>query len=188
MSFATLEEAWGVPRFSADNARLSDDDHRPSDHGSPGHGSSGHGSPDHGSSGHGSSGHGRRRDPSRSFPRPFNGDLPDAPPRSEAEDTQTEETRRFLARTYARYGVQGLLRLMPREALPRLGGGRRHGGPGLWDAVARALSKPENVLFLLVAMFAVVVVWDALKPGAGAVQPSLASLHMSPFPLGTSSM
>ena len=197
MSFATIEEAWGVPRFSAGNApadhldrdRHDRDQDRSQDRGQ------GRGRDDHR---RGGGGHQRRRDPSRpggSFPRAFDsaddGFAPpvDAPPRSEAEDTDAENTRRFLARTYARYGVPGLLRVMPREALPHFGGARRR-GPGLWGAVVRALSKPEHVLFVLVALFALVVLWDALaRPAAAAaVQPSLASLHMSPFPLGTSSM
>lgn len=219
MSFATLEEAWGVPKFAAADSPPALLGGAPRVDG-----------PD------GAAWHPRHRRPTtaarqrwfgseRGEPRPRAAwagaagpldrpddaldrlddplDRPDDPlgpgsddrplgpvPRSEADAATVQETRRFLARTYARFGVPGLVRLLPREAAMEMGVPLRRDrlgvGDRIWNAILRALSTPETVLFFLLAAFAVVLLWERRE--AAPQLPSLASLHMAPFPLGTSSM
>ena len=201
MSFATLEEAWGVPKFAAADSppallgeapRVDGHHRRPTTAARRRWFGSERGKP-------------RPRDEWDSPLDRADGplDRPDGPlgpgsddrplgpvPRSEADAATVQETRRFLARTYARFGVPGLVRLLPREAAMEMGVPLRRDGLGvgdrIWNAILRALSTPETVLFFLLAAFAVVLLWERRE--AAPQLPSLASLHMAPFPLGTSSM
>ena len=214
MSFATLEEAWGVPKFAAADSppallgeapRVDGRHRRPttaarrrwfgSERGEPRPRDEWDGPQDR------ADGPLDRLDPLDRADGPP--DRPDGPlgpgsddrplgpvPRSEADAATVQETRRFLARTYARFGVPGLVRLLPREAAMEMGVPLRRDrlgvGDRIWNAVLRALSTPETVLFFLLAAFAVVLLWERRE--AAPQLPSLASLHMAPFPLGTSSM
>lgn len=100
-----------------------------------------------------------------------------------------QDTKRFVARTYARFGLPGVLRLLPREATAQLGGGRgrgrgRGGGRGAWDQIRTFVSCPEKMLFVLLCAFALLVVWDGLQATQAAnTAATLASLHMAPFPV-----
>lgn len=197
MSFATLEEAWGLPRFSAAAAAAAP---AGPDKGSP---AAGHPNP----AGHANRERGptnrRHRGPvadadvhgPATWSSPSGAADPLAGSRNEGtDDVEVQNARRFLARTYARFGVPGLMRLMPHRAVEEMGGvgGRGRHGPGakLWNALLRALAHPETLLFLLLCAFAAVVTWDALKsePCSSSLAPTMTSLHMSPFPLGTSNL
>lgn len=105
-------------------------------------------------------------------------------PRSASEDLDYQNTQRYLARAYARYGPGVLLKLLPPEAVRQLGAtaGRRRARRGGWDLRA-LLSKPEALLFVLILAFVGFVLWDAWSPRGGA-GPSMASLHMAPFSTG----
>jgi hypothetical protein len=116
-----------------------------------------------------------------------------------------QEAQRFVARVYTREGLEGVLRLMPREAARELDqaaggwssssrrgggwtsdGGRRprrdRGGAG-WAWLADFLACPEKVLLALLCLFAVLVAWDGWQAERTAhAAAALASLHMTPFP------
>ena len=105
--------------------------------------------------------------------------------------------RRALERVYRRSGVKGVVDLLPggvKGVLGLLPGRRKEAwaprqdgsGSGVWDWLRATMSNPDVILFLIAVAFAVLVFWDSAR-GAPS-PPSLASLHMSPFPLGTSAM
>lgn len=118
-------------------------------------------------------------------------------PRQEAALDTDEDAiaRRVLDRAYRQRGMAGVLALLPKRAARRHASGRRGrrsaGGRGgeVWEWLSDVLSDPDVVLFLLVASFIMLVAWGALRDATRPdVMPSLASLHMSPFPLGTSTI
>lgn len=107
--------------------------------------------------------------------------------RQPAEGDDEASARRVLELAYRRAGAKGVLALLPAAAvrgLSRRRSGRRR--PTIWAWLARTLADPDTVLFLLVLAFVVLVAWDGC--GSSDVVPSLTSLHMSPFALGTSAM
>lgn len=121
-----------------------------------------------------------------------------AAPEPATVDPEVRNAQALLARAYARYGVSGIHRLLPKEAVRDMSAKgrrrakrhrrhrRRHRRWELPD-----VSSPETLLFLLLAAFMLLVMWDSLKGGGGgtdALGPSLTSLQMSPFPLGTSAI
>lgn len=180
MSFATLEEAWGLASFEV----------APPPRGLP----EPRGPPEQ------QQHHRRPRAPAQpaqpaqpAEPRRFAlaAPAPQGYDKDDGEDTQP--TRRVLARTYARFGLEGVLRLMPREALQQLnrvaaarGGGGGGAGSRLWDDFVAFVSCPEKMLLLLLCAFALLVVWDGLQADHAAnAAASLASLHMAPFPTAT---
>lgn len=163
MSFATLEEAWGVrslvpPPPAAD---VADPPLPPS----------------------------RRLRASRGRPlRPHAAAVVDPD-----DDPDAQAVRRVLARAYEQYGPQGVARLLPPGAMLDIasvggGPGGRRGRRGCWRRwLARKLKKPETLLLVLLCAFALFVAWDATAARAAATAvPSLASLHMTPFSLGGS--
>ena len=118
-------------------------------------------------------------------------------PQREDDDTEIQNSRRFLARTYARFGLPGLLRLMPREATAQMGGGGgggrgRGARAGVWDSIVEFVTCPEKMLFMLLCAFAMLVVWDTWSSGSGGgvggsmEYQSLASLQPFPVMMGTS--
>lgn len=113
---------------------------------------------------------------------------PQLMPQREEDDATVQDTRRFMAQTYARFGLAGVLRLLPREATAQLaagqGGGRRGRGTDMWAQVRTFVSCPEKMLFVLLFAFALLVVWDSLQSEHAAnAAATLASLHMAPFPV-----
>ena len=115
------------------------------------------------------------------------------PPQLEdGDDIAVQNTRKFLARTYARYGTAGLMRLMPREAAGEVGRGmkgRRHRSAlgDLWDDAVKFVACPEKMLFVLLCIFAMLVVWDSWRSdSAASAAATMASMHMTPFPMGGS--
>lgn len=181
MTFASLEEAWGVPAFG-DAAR-------------PGP-FAGEGPPTQ-----------TQTKPVQAF------DPGETRGRTTAASVQDDEvvvTRGVLQRAYRDRGTAGVLSLLPAECQesmlqlqrspgrgemrgpgPRGGprGGRRRRRRPSWakrmgKSISRALSDPNVLLLIVVALFAVLVMWDS-KPAADTF-PSIASLHLSPFPLGGS--
>lgn len=84
------------------------------------------------------------------------------------------EVRRFLADQYAKYGIQGVLRVLPHQAASRLGNRRR--SDSLGDQVVRFLRSPEKLLLVLLAAFALLVFFDAKSP-------EVQLQHMHPFPM-----
>lgn len=176
MSFATLEEAWGMSSFDQPPLRQFDDSIEPA------------------SRRPATTPFTKMHKPSPAVPGPAPTDFAPAPqlmPRREEDDAAVQDTKRFLARTYARFGLPGLLRLLPREAAQQVrgggrgGGGWRGGGRGLWDEIVDFVSCPEKVLFLLLCAFALLVVWDGWQSESSAAQTAatLASLQMAPFPV-----
>ena len=112
-----------------------------------------------------------------------------AAPRRRAVPTDPDVAvaRRALDRAYRRAGTEGVLALLPRCVAKALR--RRRRERGAWAWLAGALADPDTVLFLLVLAFLALVIWDGCSGGASApadLAPTLTSLHMSPFPLGTS--
>lgn len=164
MSFATLEEAWGMstlgpvgpPVTAAPPPLLR---HRP-----------------------GRQPFSSLRQPGAADNLPGDGELP----RSASDDLDYQNTQRYLARAYARFGPGVLLKLMPPEAVRQLGvvASRRRVRRGGWNLRAM-LNKPEALLFVLILAFVGFVLWDAWSPRGGG-GPSMASLHMAPFSTGGS--
>jgi len=103
-----------------------------------------------------------------------------------ASDDAAAPIRRALAQAYGRYGMPGVLRLMPREAafeLKRFAREGRKCRKSLWRRLGKLLSNPDVLLLGLVLAFVAMVMWGARAEPA---MPAMTSLHMSPFPLGTS--
>lgn len=174
MSFATLEEAWGLPAFDAAPAALTAAPYPAAPAGPP--------------AAHRQARPRFNRTPFSELndpePLPHDSFAPAPQPRREEDDLVIRETRRFLARAYARYGMAGVLRLLPPEAVGQMGKQRRRGGGGgaggLWGQLVVFLSSPEKMLLTLLCIFAVLVVWDNWQSQqAAASAASLASLHMS---------
>ena len=181
MSFATLEEAWGVPNFTANPPPL-----RAAE----------------------AAAAGRRRQRQRGPKRDQRGSgagfglpagsrgrgavefapAPQLTPQREDEAVELQNARKLLARTYARYGAAGVARLLPREAAEdlQLGLDRKAGGAALWTKIVRFMSCPEKMLFVLLCAFALLVLWDTWSTQSAAhTAATLASLHMAPFPSTT---
>lgn len=180
MSFATLEEAWGMPSLT-----------QQADVGPAGFGSrgltQGPSPPQHQKMQRRQ----RRRRPagggSLSPPTPF-APAPQLMPTREDDETEVQNSRRFLARTYARFGLPGVLRLLPREATAQIGSGHTGGGggAGVWKSIVDFVTCPEKMLFVLLCAFAMLVVWDTWNGSGGGVEytQSLSSLtSMQPFPV-----
>lgn len=98
-------------------------------------------------------------------------------------DAGAIEARDYLMRAYAKFGLEGVVQLLPRQAvvaLARGGGGRgttgRGGGFGSW--LADLVSSPEKVLVLLLAVFALVLLMDRSSAPA-----DMGLAHMHPFPM-----
>jgi hypothetical protein len=174
MAFASLEEAWGVPSLEGPGGAAVDLRHERQPPGQP-------------------PGQPPERTPFARMARPRaapdDGDLlapadlaPPAPARD--ADADLAGARRLLEATYDRYGLPGLLRLLPRRATSALRRKCRRGGGGVWRGIRRLLSSADAVLVVLVAAFVALALWDTR---AAPAVPPLTSLHMSPFPLGTSS-
>lgn len=191
MSFATLEEAWGVPTLGHAESGFAVGGMQgpvaplpPKRQQRPAH---------------------RRRQQRRRRPPPHVGlgsnargraDFAPAPelmPSSGEDDVQIQNTRRFLAQTYARFGTPGVLRLLPPPALGELsaavggGGGalgRRGGGHGgFFGDLKKFFASPEKVLFLLLCAFALLVVWDNWHSSqAAAAAATMASMQLTAFP------
>lgn len=109
----------------------------------------------------------------------------DLVPGSASDDLDFQNTQRYLARTYAKYGTGVLLKLMPPEAMRALGHHNRRRSMrwgGGWN-VRRMLGKPTTLLFMLITVFVLFVLWDSWSSSSSgaAAGPSLASLHMAPF-------
>jgi len=161
MSFATLEEAWGLPALEQRHPRAE-----------PARGAE-------------KTPFSKQARPSP-LPDAHRGDFAPAPqlmPRSEHDDAAVLEARRILAQTYARFGAAGVLRLLPREAVAdlRRGGAAGGGGARFWDGVVEFVSCPEKMLFVLLCAFALLVVWDGWQTSQAAHSAAaLASLHMAP--------
>lgn len=176
MSFATLEEAWGVrslvpPPAAAEPPEAAADLPPPVGRG----------------------GKLRRRPWSKTRPPGARDEAAAyAPaPAPVDDDADAQALRRLLARAYGRYGPQGVARLLPPGAMldiANAGGGHRGGGRRSWRRwLARVFRKPETLLLVLLCAFALFVAWDAVSArGGAAAVPSLASLHMTPFSLGGS--
>lgn len=115
--------------------------------------------------------------------------VPQMMPQREDDDTEVQNSRRFLARTYARFGLPGVLRLLPREAAAQMGSlaGGKGAGSKVWDSIVEFVTCPEKMLFMLLCAFAILVVWDTWHTPSGGVEytpASLASLtNMQPFPV-----
>lgn len=150
MSFATLEEAWGVPGFSNPARPVADasrDAHRDASRDAHRHGDF--------------------------------APAPQLLPRAEADDAAAEEARRVLARAYARHGVAGVLRLLPSDAAARLGPGRGDGlWADVADFVS-CPEKVLFVLLCAFALLVVWDGWHASQAARNAVA-SLQSLQMTP--------
>lgn len=178
MSFATLEEAWGVPTLGGggggfatggfgaavppQKAQLSRIRRRRPLRRRVGQGSNARGRPEF--------------SVSASAQPP-----PELMPSRQDDDVQVMNTRRFLAQTYSRFGALGVARLLPPPALQELCLARRGGGGGGWDDVRKFFSSPEKVLFLLLCAFALLVVWDNWHTASTAdAVAGMASMH---FPI-----
>lgn len=108
---------------------------------------------------------------------------PSVPRYGRRNDGTYKETRAYLDHTYSRFGMAGIMRLLPRRAAAQLERRRRRRrGGGVWDALCDVLSNPETTLFLLLVAFVLLVMWDSGQADAG-MMPPLTALHMSPFPL-----
>lgn len=98
---------------------------------------------------------------------------------------EVHTAQRVLARAYVDHGIAGVLALLPPDAAAALGSRyahhRRRRGVDLWNM----LNTPETLLFVLLCAFAMLVLWDSWRPAEAAMVPSMASLHMSPFPLSS---
>lgn len=148
MSFATLEEAWGLHGLAPMPA-------------APAPLMAGGG----GSSGGGGGGGGLQQRPAAHLRRPDNGFAPAmAPPRSEDDALAVQNARKFLNATYARFGLAGVARLLPKEAARRL---MKKGRGDLVARVTAFLSSPEKLLFVLLCAFALLVVVDGWRNGQG---------------------
>lgn len=105
-----------------------------------------------------------------------------------SEDVEFQNVQRALAQAYVRFGPRFVARLLPPEARHeiRQGGGgdrRRGGGFGAW--ARDVMRSPETVLFVLIGLFVALWAWDAFS-SSSRQSATLASLHMSPFSLGSS--
>lgn len=164
MSFATLEEAWGM---------------------TPGGFDQGFDQPSRVEV---------QRTPFSRLPRPraAAADGPfDQPSSEDRQDAEVQGVRRFLARSYARYGAAGIARLLPPEAAAETQSllmARRHhkGRRRRWclKKMLRKLLQPEVLLLLLVAAFVAFVAWDWASSRA-VVQPTMYA--PPPFSMMTSS-
>lgn len=170
MTFASLEEAWGVPAFAA----AAEHESRPP------------------------------QQQRREFPKAYGGGGEEpvsvAPAKPFDAGDEEQAVRGALERAYRARGTLGVLELLPPEchrqvaasvaaSRPRRGPQRprrrRHRRRSWVRRLTDALSDPNNVLLLLLlAAFVVVLTWE----GSRAQElPNIASLHMSPFPLGSGS-
>lgn len=157
MSFATLEEAWGVSSFAASRPSQPAQSRMPS--------------------------------PSQPVPRVASKRMARQQTKSPefiapTDDVELQNVQRALARAYTRFGPGFVARLLPPEARHDLGlhAGKRRHGLGAW--LRKMLRSPETMVFVLVAVLVLFWAWDSFSSSRSA--PSLASLHMSPFSLGTS--
>jgi len=188
MSFATLEEAWGVPSFGAAPPPLvggGGDDAGGYPPARAAHNKRGRGRPPRRKATAPGMMPGLRGRPPMAEASPV-GDFAPAPqltPRREDDDTEMQNVRRFLARTYARFGAAGLARLLPREAARELGGGGGgHKRSRMWDEVVRFVSCPEKMLFVLLCAFVLLVAWDSWRGDhAATAAATMAAMHMAPF-------
>lgn len=178
MTFASLEEAWGVPAFG-------DPGDKPPQTQEPAAPPQQREFPtayEHGS---------RRQSPS--------------PPRQAAlEDPGEEErvARGVLERAFRTRGTAGVLELLPKDCQRQVVGAaavatarrapmrrrrmrrrRQWRRPSWMRRVSEWLSDPNVLILLLVAAFVIMMTWDSRPSDA---LPNIASLHMSPFPLGSS--
>jgi hypothetical protein len=88
---------------------------------------------------------------------------------SEDNDAALREVRQLLARTHAKHGLPGLLRLLPRDASAQLlsaANARGGAGGGWWRGLADLLASPEKLLFVLLCAFALLVLWDNWQAGS----------------------
>lgn len=175
MTFASLEEAWGVPAFGdpVDKPRQ-EPQQEP-----------------------------QAASPQREFPTAYEHGRRQSsppPPRQVAMDDPGEEervARQVLERAFRTRGTVGVLELLPaqcqravvgraamqaRGPMRRRQRRRRQRRPSWMRTVGKWLSDPNVLLLLLLAAFAVMLTWGEGR----APEPSIASLHMSPFPLGSS--
>lgn len=174
MAFASLEEAWGMAVLGARDAD------RPMS------------SPARPDAGQDSSPGSPRRIPFSKLVKPKAAGARAFAP-AEDDNDALGATRQFLAETYDRFGMPGVMRLLPREAASKLKDGDRQDRRGkrgkrgrrgcFWSRMKRLLSRPEALLCGLFIAFVLLVLWDRR---AEPPMPTLTSLHMSPFPLGTS--
>lgn len=93
-------------------------------------------------------------------------------------DAGAAEARQYLARAYARYGVQGVLQLLPRQAVASLRSSPRDRPSSFAAWLADLVSSPEKVLVVLLAVFAVFVLLDR-----SSSPPDVGLAHMHPFPM-----
>ena len=95
------------------------------------------------------------------------------------DDARLSETKRILATEYERYGMAGVLGLLPAGVVR---GMRRRSSFSLSSMFA----DPEKIIFLLLAAFAVVVLYESFSRTsvAGGVGDSLMT-YMPPFPVST---
>lgn len=227
MSFATLQEAWGLPSFDAPplpppHRRAHPTAGHDNRHALPGHGLPGaapahfsFGEDHQGYQGHhapppGHRRHERRkkrertpfsrlRKPESSSRRPvgFASEFAPAPqlaPLRADDELALQSARRFLATTYARYGLPGLIRLLPPEASHELRKGRgRSGGHGggahglrkLWDELLTFLSSPEKLLMVLLCIFVLFVAWDNYHAQQAVARSAATLASMAPLPAFT---
>lgn len=172
MSFATLEEAWGLSSFATPGAPAAPRRHQAAKPAAAPRRK------------HGFGGFGPGGVPGGARGGSF-APAPELTPQRADDDVEIQNAKKLLARTYARYGTAGLARLLPREAVGELAGGGGRGGAGWWDEVVKFVSCPEKMLFVLLCAFALLVVWDSWKTDHAAhAAATLASMHMAPFPQG----
>lgn len=163
MSFATLEEAWGVPSFAGGVKPV-----HPPTVPTPV-----------------MQRHRKIRPPKKSAAAAVEPQRPEFI--ATHDDTELQNVQRGIARAYARFGPGFVAKLLPAAARHDLGihhsGKRRRNRFGQW--VRSLLRRPETLLVVLLVVFGAVWLWDSVSSSRAAT-PSLASLHMTPFSLGTS--
>lgn len=179
MAFASLQEAWGVPTLGgAESAAPAAAFERDSTYAAA-------------------------QEPELPSPPPATPAARDArrrgrvaAPAAAADEEDVAAAMRVLEAAYGRGGTDAVLELLPRGVARRLSRRRRrrrrgssssrHGGPWAW--LARVAADPDTALLVLVAAFLALLAWDSCGGSRSELVggPSLASLHMSPFPLGTS--
>lgn len=174
MTFASLEEAWGVPAFGDPGEKPQAQEPAAPQ---------------------------QREFPSAYEHGPARRQSPTPPRQAALEDPGEEErvARGVLERAFRTRGTAGVLELLPSDCQrqvigraaaaqrPRMRRRRRRRRdwrrPSWMRSVSKWLSDPNVLLLLLVAAFVVMMTWDSRPSDA---LPNIASLHMSPFPLGSS--
>lgn len=107
-----------------------------------------------------------------------------------ADDAYFQQARRYLANVYATHGMPGLMRVLPPSAAKGWKGKgpsprhRRRPPTSLGDRVWEFVTSPEKMLVVLLAAFAVLVLMDAQSTARdAAMMSSLQLQHVHPFPM-----